>query len=275
MRKYGLIGLICLSMMFMGTTASYAGTEAGQVLSVKKNVYVVRDNRKHDAKPQMSVMLKDAVETDEKSRTKLFFTDDSIINLGETSRIVVEEYLYSPEKQRSKSIYRLIDGSLKVVVGRSDLEIHTPTSVAAARGTVIYIGVDRDADGNLFTWMIVTEGEGTLMNLTGVGEPLLLGAGEMGQTTEDGLEKVPFDPAVIEQFEDATIVIGDQVYEPGDPLPPQDEPLIAEGEGEGEGEGGEEDPLDDEEDELLSDSPIEEEDPTSEIIPVTIDLDFQ
>ncbi|HDK82136.1 MAG TPA: hypothetical protein ENH31_06140, partial [Nitrospirae bacterium] len=208
MRKYGLTGFVCLLMVF-AATASYAGTEAGQVLSVKKDVYVVRDNMKKDAKPKMKLMLKDAVETGKRSRTKLFFSDDSILSLGEKSRVEVEEYLYSPEKKRSKSIYRLLDGSLKVVVGRSDLEIHTPTAVAAARGTVIYIGVDRDADGNLFTWMIVTEGDAILTDLTGIGEPLPLGAGEMGQTTEGGgLEKVPFDPAVIEQFEEATIVIG-------------------------------------------------------------------
>ncbi|MHB8836638.1 MAG: FecR domain-containing protein, partial [Candidatus Methylomirabilia bacterium] len=70
---------------------------------------------------------------------KLFFSDDSVLNLGEKCRVRVQEYLLSPEKNRSKSIYQLIDGTLKVVVGRSDLQIHTQTAVAAARGTVFFL----------------------------------------------------------------------------------------------------------------------------------------
>ena len=158
MKKYFLTGVICLSMLLFGTARSGAETEAGRILSVKKQVHVVQGESRIVAEPQMKLMLKDSVETGEESRTKLLFTDDSIINLGEMSRLVVEEYLYSPEKQRSKSIYRLIDGSLKVVVGRSDLEIHTPTAVAAARGTVIHVKY-MQIGGKWYTIIIVTEGE--------------------------------------------------------------------------------------------------------------------
>jgi len=128
-----LFVVIILSAAF--TVSSWAATTAGHVLAVKKDVYILRDNNRDTAKPQMELLTRDAVETAARSRTKLFFTDDSILNLGELSRLEVAEYLYSPEKQRSKSIYRLIDGSVRVVVGRSDLEVHTSSAVAAARGT--------------------------------------------------------------------------------------------------------------------------------------------
>jgi hypothetical protein len=134
--------LIWLMGILILTADAYAAQEAGKVLAVKKDVYVIREDTRNSARPQMELILKDSVETEKESRTKLFFSDDSILNLGELSRVKVEEYLYSPENQRSKSIYNLIDGSLKVVVGRSDLEIHTGTVVAAARGTkfVIWTG---------------------------------------------------------------------------------------------------------------------------------------
>ncbi len=127
--------LFFLTITFLFTSYSYSAEEAGQVLAVKKDVYRVRENIKDNAKPQMKLYLKDAVETEKQSRTKLFFTDDSVLNLGELSRVEVEEYIYTSVTNRSKSIYRLIDGSLKVVVGRSDLEVHTASAVAAARGT--------------------------------------------------------------------------------------------------------------------------------------------
>ena len=136
MKKQRVIVLLSgIAMIFILAGASYAADRAGEVLAVKKNVYVVRGDSRDDAKPKMDLLIKDAVETESKSRAKLFFTDDSILNLAEQSRVSVEEYLYSPEKQRSKSIYNLIDGSIKVVVGRSDLEVHTDSAVAAARGT--------------------------------------------------------------------------------------------------------------------------------------------
>ncbi len=128
-----------LALVFIYASASYSAEKAGEVLAVKKHVYVVRDDNRNSAEPQMQLLMKDVVETDTESRTKLFFTDNSILNLGELSRVEVEEYLYNSEQNRSKSIYKLIDGSLRVVVGRSDLEVHTATAVAAARGSIFLV----------------------------------------------------------------------------------------------------------------------------------------
>ena len=127
--------LISLGVIFTFAATSLASDNAGQILAVKKDVYRIRGNAQDTAKPKMDIAMRDAVATDKDSRTKLFFNDDSILNLGELSKVEVEEYLYSPEKQRSKSVYNLIDGSVKVIVGRSDLEVHTASAVAAARGT--------------------------------------------------------------------------------------------------------------------------------------------
>jgi hypothetical protein len=129
----GLISFFLLAVILQSN--SYASDPAGKVLAVKKEVIRIRDNNTENAKPLMELQMKDAVETKANSRTKLFFSDDSILNVSELSRVEVEEYIYSNESDRSKSIYNLIDGSLKVVVGRSDLEVHTSTAVAAARGT--------------------------------------------------------------------------------------------------------------------------------------------
>jgi hypothetical protein len=127
--------LTCLALIFLTSSVAYSAKQAGEILAVKKNVYLLRNNSKETAEPKMPLLEHDVVETDMRSRTKLFFSDDSILNLGELSRVEVKEYLYNSEKNRSSSIYKLIDGSLRVVVGRSELEVHTATTVAAARGT--------------------------------------------------------------------------------------------------------------------------------------------
>ncbi len=136
MRKLGQIFLLSgLALIFLFASTAYSAEPAGEVLAVKKDVFRIRGESRDNAEAQMDLLMKDTVETDKQSRTKLYFKDDSILNLGELSKVEVEKYIYSPEKQRSKSIYRLIDGSIKVVVGRSDLEVHTAATVASARGT--------------------------------------------------------------------------------------------------------------------------------------------
>lgn len=130
-----MIILTTMVLLFVFTSASYSANRAGQVLAVKNKVFLIRDDARNRAEPQMELFMKDVVETAKQSRTKLFFNDDSVLNLSELSKVKVEEYMYDAEKNRTKSIYRLVEGSLRVVVGRSDLEVHTATAVAAARGT--------------------------------------------------------------------------------------------------------------------------------------------
>lgn len=202
--------MVCLALIFICKPWAYSATEAGEVLAVKKNVYLIRDEQRSDAVPQMRLLLKDTVETDKKSRTKLFFTDDSILNLGELSRVVVEEYIYSPEKKRSKSIYKLIDGSLKVVVGRSDLEIHTPTAVAAARGTKFIIWAEGRDDFTKSCAMVL-EGEVLFKSINeDVSDTVTIGNGNMSCVPmggpPGGIEPVP--AAVSKRFTSNSVVVG-------------------------------------------------------------------
>jgi len=129
-----IIAVSIVSLLMLSSVNSYAA-EAGKIMTLKKDVSVISGDEKSEAVPQQALMAGDAVETGRKSRAKILFKDDSILNLGELSRVEVQEYLQNSSSDRSKSIYNLIDGSIRVVVGRSDLEIHTSTAVAAARGT--------------------------------------------------------------------------------------------------------------------------------------------
>ncbi len=209
MRKRGLIQLFCLSLFFLFTSESFSVTEAGRVLTVKRDVYLLRGEQRSNAKPQLPLLLKDSVETAKKSRTKLFFTDDSILNLGELSRVKVEEYLYSNEKKRSKSIYRLIVGSLKVVVGRSDLEIHTPTAVAAARGTKFIIwteGIERTAK----TCTMVLEGEVIFRNIKGkINGTVSVREGQKSCVPigMPPVEAIAIDPKELKRFTEHTVAL--------------------------------------------------------------------
>ncbi len=214
MKKHLLATVTCLVMIFIPVAISYSdtGTEAGHILMVKGRVYLIRDALRNKALPRMKLLPRDAVETDRKSRTKLFFMDDSILNLGELSRVEVQEYLYSPEKKRSRSIYRLIDGSLRMVVGKSDLEIHTPTAVAAARGTKFIVWVEGSGEG-MFTGIITLESAVQVRNIVeGIEGEVTVRQGQMSRVYINRPPEAvqPVDIEIMKQFSEQTSVLGSE-----------------------------------------------------------------
>ncbi len=226
MKKQRITASLFSVIFILGISAdSYADTAtdiAGRVLAVKKNVFRVRDNSRENAAPKMQLLMKDAVETDKKSRTKLFFTDDSILNMGELSKVKIEEYIYSPEKNKSKSIYKLTEGYLKVVVGRTDLEIHTPTAVASARGTKFIVAVDMKCSTEpsslekgmceTFTRIIVLEGKVKTWNIMqGVSGSVMVNSGQMTKVSSQKPPEVakPMELNITEQFTENTVVLSD------------------------------------------------------------------
>ncbi len=215
MKKHGLLTFICLALIFVATTesSSDSDTKAGEILMVQGSVYLIRDARENDARPRMQVLLKDSVETGRKSRAKLFFIDDSILNLGELSRMKVTEYFYRKEKKKSKSIYTLIKGSLKMVVGNSDLEIHTPTAVAAARGTKFIVWVEGSGD-DMFTGVITLESEVVVRNKSqGIAGEVIVKSGRMSRVyvhkPPESVQEV--DIEIIRRFNDRNMVIGNTI----------------------------------------------------------------
>jgi hypothetical protein len=159
--------LLCLliSAVYLPADA-HALTKAGKVLSVRRQVYILRETQRKQAIPETPLFMLDTVETGRASGAKLYFIDDSVLNLSEMSRLVVKEYLYNPEKRRSRAIYRLIRGTMKVFVGDSEMEIHTPTALAAVRGTKFVIWIEGEAEESS-TFVHVIDGEVELMNITG------------------------------------------------------------------------------------------------------------
>ena len=98
-----------------------------------------------------SVYFKDVIETQADSRAKALFDDDSILTVGENSRVEVSEYIYDPANNQRSSVLRLIQGKARALVGKlfaglgSKFEVHTPTAVAAARGTYFVVWFEEKA----------------------------------------------------------------------------------------------------------------------------------
>ncbi|MEK6684662.1 MAG: FecR family protein [Nitrospirota bacterium] len=115
------------------------------------------------------VLFMDTYETQAESRAKLLFEDDSLLTLGEKTKLQITEHVYDPAENRRRTIMKILSGRARVLVGKvfsgagSKFEIHTPTAVAAARGTY-YIVYLFERAGHLMTGVLSLAGEVDVRN---------------------------------------------------------------------------------------------------------------
>lgn len=99
------------------------------------------------------VLFHDVIETKAESKTKALFDDDSMLTVGENSRVEITEHIYNPERSIRRVVVMLIRGSVRALVSRmftgegSKFEVHTPSAVAAARGTYFVVWLAGDQTG--------------------------------------------------------------------------------------------------------------------------------
>jgi hypothetical protein len=85
-----------------------------------------------------NIQTKDVVSTGDKSRAKLLLADDSLLSMGQNSKLEITEFLL--DKNRRTSIISLRAGAVHAKVEKfldpnSKFEVHTPTAITGARGT--------------------------------------------------------------------------------------------------------------------------------------------
>jgi hypothetical protein len=137
MRTFSLASVFSLSVaLVFGVSDAWAAPDVGSMVSLRGDAIIERDGNDLKAVKKDNIMLQDVISTMTKSRAKILFLDDSILTLGSKSRASIEKFIYSKEGGGA-SIFNLIEGSMRSIVGKTAYEVHTSTSVAAARGTAI------------------------------------------------------------------------------------------------------------------------------------------
>lgn len=158
-----LIAAVCGGLVFAVAGTVFAEPVAA-VVAVRGKATVERGGKRLDAQPKLGIELQDLVATSEGGRVKLLFIDDSVLTLAEKSRMSVDTFIHS-RSDRGKSLFNLLDGKMRTVVGKTRFEVKTPTVVAAARGTVILFDVGSQ-NGQQFTRVSCLEGIVEVRSLT-------------------------------------------------------------------------------------------------------------
>jgi hypothetical protein len=148
------------------------------------------------------VYLNEAVHTGKHSSTALLFLDKTRLQVGASSDVVLDHYVYDPNSNLgsvavnfSSGIFRFVTGTMK---NKEGYDLRTPSGTMAIRGTKLIIYVDEK--GNTITYVEV--GEGTAISCGGTnadvhaGQSALVPIDCSGVTVMQG-NLTPRDPAVV------------------------------------------------------------------------------
>jgi uncharacterized membrane protein YgcG len=152
-----------LTGLLSTSTATAADQAVGKFVQLRGTATIERDKGQLPAKVKGSILASDIITTGSSSKAKMLFIDDSVMTMAENSKLSIKEFVYSKGKE-GRSIYNLLDGKMRSVVGRTKFEVHTPTAVAAARGTVIYFDVGM-VNNQSYSKIICLEGNVQIRNI--------------------------------------------------------------------------------------------------------------
>ncbi len=173
--KSKAVGWMTGGLLFGFFTMAYAETPSvGFITAVKSKVIVTHLGSKtaDEVKKKDPVFFQDVYETTSDARAKLLFADDSIITLGPGTKLAITESVYDPAKNQKSAVVSLVSGKARALVGKafsgsgSKFEVHTPTAVAAARGTYFVVSVF-EQEGKLATLVWSSEGGVDVTNING------------------------------------------------------------------------------------------------------------
>jgi hypothetical protein len=174
----------------------------GDVQIVQLNAYGTPPNAPRVPKRKGDIVIyQETLETLKLSGMLVRFDDGSKLTLGAKSKVVVDDFVYSPGDSGSKALLSIPAGALRYVTGampKGNTTIDTPTATLTLRGTDV--GIYVDISGN--THLVVTEGSVDVKPKTG----------GQGQTVEEGNSVVISDTGIDSTRNDET---GDNVVDNG------------------------------------------------------------
>jgi hypothetical protein len=123
--------------------------EIGNVTSQTKAARITRQGDKILTEVNTPVEMRDLIET-LKGRTNIKFVDDTKVSVTEYSKLLIDEFVYNPEKKTGKLSLKAALGTIRYSSGkiaknsRQNVKIKSPTASVSVRGTDFTMNVQED-----------------------------------------------------------------------------------------------------------------------------------
>jgi ferric-dicitrate binding protein FerR (iron transport regulator) len=175
-RFHLLAATVVMLAMFIANRAM-AQTPAGSVTTLTGTVHVERAGTTVPATPGMALDVSDRIVTGANSRVTITLTDNSKLELDESTSLVIDQQMIGANSRNTK--LSLFTGVVRSFVSFTssptpNFEVHTPNAVASARGTQYDTGTDTNErkeykDCRRFTQVSVYDGTVEVTNATNPG----------------------------------------------------------------------------------------------------------
>jgi ferric-dicitrate binding protein FerR (iron transport regulator) len=151
----------------------------GNATTVVRTVTGAFDSEIRQVKLLDDLYHNELLETAEGSATEVVFLDDTRLALGPNSSLVLDEFVYDPNPDKSKFVISATAGIFRFVSGnlpKKSYTIHTPTATIGIRGTSFTVIVlDRRSESGATELAVnITVEKGTAEVVSCHGERVLL-----------------------------------------------------------------------------------------------------
>ncbi len=163
-----------LGVGFPAAAQLFGQPSVGNANIVVKTVTGTMDGSVTQLSLQDDIYHNELIETFEDSATELSFLDETTINLGPNSSVVLDEFVYDPDPSNSSFVLSVTQGALRFTSGVLPSEaykINTPVATIGIRGTIVELLVDEElqSDGSTLTRvnLTVVDGEADIIGCDG------------------------------------------------------------------------------------------------------------
>ena len=128
------------------TQLLHSSVDIGSISELRGNAQVLRD-KPYGAELDFGILSYDKVET-ANGRMGITFIDDTQIRLTENSQVLIDEFVFDPNPDKSKMALTFAKGTARFVTGKlnkvpkKNIKIRTNSAVVGIRGTDFTITVD-------------------------------------------------------------------------------------------------------------------------------------
>lgn len=116
-----LVAVSGLSLGVLAPAWAQQGPEAIGEITAVQNTVTVRHGGSSAALPlaiRERLLVADTIETGEGAKTKAFFQDDTLLTVGQRTRVEISEYLYDHDQHVRRMTVTLAQGIVRALVGR-------------------------------------------------------------------------------------------------------------------------------------------------------------
>jgi hypothetical protein len=169
-----------LGLLLAARIAGVAGAEAervGRVNKVQNAAQVISASGPTSAVIGTEVRMKDELRTGTDARLQVTFRDNTVLTLGENARLIVDRYVYEPERGIGEAALNAAAGAFLFATGRmkslkdKNILVSTPLATIGVHGTEFWGGpIDGQYGVFLIEGEITVTSQGGSVTLSGGGQ---------------------------------------------------------------------------------------------------------